>query len=249
MARITVPGTNVGLLTSASKMPSMSYSLPAFKSCPSAFLGVNARILPTGERINVDKQSNCGNCYAGKGAYAWAPTKRAQEARFKWTLAVLASGDSSAFVTLMTEAVSQEATRQQKRFYRQIAKGEREYGTFQAVFRLHDSGDLFSPQYCNAWAQVAAALPDVDFWCPTRQYRSKNMHMQAALLAFAALPNVSLRPSALMFEDDAPKIAGYAAGTTASKAGFTCPAPTQANKCEDCRACWSKDIEVSYRKH
>lgn len=252
MARITVPGTTIGLLTATSKMPSESFSLPAFKACPSAFLGIDAKIGRDGVRTNVDKGTICGNCYAGKGAYAWAPVKRAQDARFKF--AVAASTDATVgdqFVTLMVEAIEASALRQEKRFYRQVATGQREMGTFRAVFRVHDSGDLFSPQYAALWVRICEALPTVAFWFPTRQWRMvKNVPMMMALQTLAALDNVAVRPSALRFDDAAPIVLGLSAGTTATAtAGFTCPAPKNDGMCGDCRQCWTKDVEVSYSKH
>lgn len=250
MARFTVPGTGVGLLTSTSKMPSASWSIPAGKACPSAFYGDDFKRVG-GLPVNIDKGTICGNCYAGKGAYAWAPVKRAQDARFKLAIAaatVPAQGDE--FVALMIDAINGEALRQQRRYYREVSKGIRAMGTFQAVFRVHDSGDLFSPQYTALWVRICEALPDVNFWFPTRQWRSKNLHMLAVLTTLATLPNVSVRPSALRFEDAAPVIEGLSAGTTATATGgFTCPAPTQGGACLDCRACWTKDVEVSYHKH
>jgi hypothetical protein len=251
MAKITVPGTTVGLLTATSKMPSASFSLPAFKACPSAFLGDTARIAPNGVRLNVDKGTICGNCYAGKGAYAWAPVKRAQDARFKFAVAAATNPNAGdEFVSVMTAAIEGEALRQQRRFYRGVSNGTRPMGAFRAVFRVHDSGDLFSPAYAALWVRICEGLPDVDFWFPTRQWRSKNLHMLAVIHTLAALPNVSVRPSALRFEDAAPVIPGMSAGTTATAtAGFTCPAPLNDGKCGDCRACWTKDIEVSYHRH
>ncbi len=250
MAKITVPGTTVGLLTNTSKMPSASWSLPAVRSCPSAFFGPDARRVD-GALVNVDRNAICGSCYAAKGFYVWPIVARAQQARFDYAIraaADAATGDS--FVALMTYAIEREAVRQERRHWRAISKGDAEYTPFRAVFRVHDSGDLFSPAYATLWVRIAQALPDVDFWFPTRQWRTKNLHMLAALASLAALPNVAVRPSALNFDDAAPVVPGLAAGTTATATGgFTCPASTQDGKCLDCRACWTKDIPVSYHRH
>lgn len=239
MARLTVPGTTVSLLSSPGKMPCRSWSLPAVKSCPSAFFG-------KGAICGEDRTAEGLNCYASKRAYTWPVVVRALEARFAYAIRAsmdAATGDE--FVAIMTTAVDQEMRRQMRRHKR--AGGSP--STFQAVFRVHDSGDLFSPAYANLWARVAKASPSVNFWFPTRQWRSKNPHMQSALAALAALDNVSVRPSALRFEDDAPIVLHLAAGTTASTNGYNCPASTQGNKCGDCRQCWRKDVVVSYHRH
>jgi hypothetical protein len=217
MARITIPGTTVGVLSAPSKMPCSSFGLPAIKACPSAFFGAGAICGESKEKAT---------CYAMNGAYVWHTVRAAYQARFEYAIKAsmdAATGDE--FVALLVEAISKDAARQ-------IRKGET-----QAYFRVHDSGDLFSPSYTNLWTRICRALPDVRFWFPTRTWTSKNLHMQAALLMLSSLPNVTVRPSALRFEDDAPVVPGLAAGSTASVQGFNCP------------ACWNKDTVISYRKH
>lgn len=241
MARAFVPGTTIGLLSSPSKIPSRSFGLPAVKSCPMAFFG-------PGAICGESKEDT--TCYADGGAYVWPNVRRAYQARYDYAIkASMVPSIGDEFVTVMTSAVRQEALRQERRYYRQISKGERSLTSFEPCFRVHDSGDLFSPSYAALWVRVCEATPDVRYWFPTRMWRTKNVHMLAVLHTLASLDNTSVRPSALHFEDAAPVIPGFSAGTTAASAGFTCPASSQGNACLDCRACWSKDIEVSYRKH
>ena len=223
MASFKVPGSSVALLTNTSKMPSLSFGLPAGESCPMAVYGEN---------------SICGSCYAGKGSYSWAPVKNAQSVRFEYVRQACKDEQTgNEFVALMTQALEAEAKRQYRKGYEQ------------AVFRLHDSGDLFSAAYINLWIRVAQNVPHIKIWCPTRMYRTKNMMILEALLRFSSLDNVVLRPSALFFGEDAPTIPGFAAGSTASKDGFSCPASQQNNECRDCRACWDGSLTISYRKH
>lgn len=254
----TVPNTTVGLLTVTSKMPCRSWSLPAGRSCPSAFYGDAAKIVG-GKAVNVDKSTICGSCYAQKGAYSWSGTQRAQQARFEWAIraaADAATGDE--FVDLMTAAIHMEGHRQKRAYTK--AHGTLDGFTGQ-VFRVHDSGDLFSPQYARLWVRICHNLPWIKFWFPTRQWRTKNAVMATVLRELAALDNVSVRPSALRFDEPAPVVDGLAAGT----GGFNvkgvalpmagqpmmraCPAPTQNGECRDCRTCWTKDVQVSYKRH
>lgn len=215
--RPAVPGTPIALLTNTSKMPSMSWSLPAHQACP-------AKVVAVG--------SICGSCYAAKGAYKWNSTMKAQRARFEWVVACMRSeAGMEEFVNVMVAAIG---TRRAK------------------YFRVHDSGDLFNPNYCRAWARIARALPGIKFWIPTRVWRFLDRPAwRDVILELAGLDNVTMRPSALYFDDVAPIIDGMAAGTTATaSAGYTCPAPKQGNSCGDCRVCWDRpDVAVSYHRH
>lgn len=229
-----IPGTSIELLTVTKKMPSDSFSLPAVITCPSALFGPGAIC---GSERNVKD-----GCYARKGSYAWAIVQRAQQARLDWVLSCQRADDRAGFTDTMVAAVRWSVGRQ---------AGPRK------VFRVHDSGDLFSPWYIDRWADVARALPDVRFWFPTRQWRSKAPAVAPALAALAALPNVVVRPSALFFGVNPPAIEGLGAGTTAADVDqlpmlprdvWVCPASKQGGKCLDCRACWGTR-PVVYLKH
>lgn len=225
--RAYVPQTTTLLLTEARKMPCASWSLPAREACPYAF--------------NAGAHTICAHCYADKGSYTRYPTvKRAQRARFAWVRECLKTEEGTAdFVRVMVNV---------------IGRTRNEY------FRVHDSGDLFSPAYTWAWVRIAQALPGVKFWFPTRSWRPLTMAKispatkvawELALMALAAEPNVTVRPSSLFFNAPAPRIAGLQAGSTAADDGsFTCPASRQNNECGECRACWdARETPISYRAH
>jgi hypothetical protein len=207
-----VPGTTTSILSNPSKMPGLSWGLPAGPACPFAVTG---------------EGTICGSCYAQKGRYDFFPVRRAQERRFRWTLECLksAAGQDEWVSTLIAE----------------ISRSRVKY------FRVHDSGDLFSPAYTRMWIRVCAALPDVAFWFPTRSYRGPWLSL---IVELAALDNVIIRPSALRFDDPAPVVPGLSAGSTATSTGFNCPASSQGNACGACRACWTEhDTPISYHKH
>lgn len=231
-----VPGTKVHLLTDTSKMPSASWSLPAREACPFAFYHAGAI---------------CADCYANKGSYTQYPeVKRAQRARFAWVRECLKSDEGTdAFVQTMVRVIA-----------RAVAGEERKNPGAGRYFRVHDSGDLFSPAYTWAWVRICQSLPDVKFWFPTRSWRpltmakvspATRMAWELALTALAGLDNVTVRPSALFFNAPAPRIPGLSAGSTAADDGsFTCPASKQGNECRDCRACWNaRETPISYRAH
>lgn len=217
---VLIPGTRTAVLSNPSKMPGAAFGITAVRSCPSAFFGKNA--------ICGESKTET-HCYATKGNYQWAAVHAAQETRFAWCVkASMAPDLADAWVETMVRAIRQVKS---------------------VWFRIHDSGDFFNPQYTRLWIRVCQSMPDVSFWAPTRQYRTKNLHMLAALHDLNALPNVSVRPSALHFEDAPPELEGFSAGTSAARNGFNCPAFQQNNECGDCRTCWNKITPVVYHRH
>jgi hypothetical protein len=172
----------------------------------------------------------CGSCYASKGNYGVPTVVHAQSERFRWTLALMKSeAGQDAFVAYMTAAIQ---------------------ATGLPYFRVHDSGDLFSPAYTRCWQRIARNLSHVRFWFPTRSYRIGNLLPE--IQGLAALPNVTVRPSALMLDAPAPVIDGLQAGSgaTYSKSDATCPAYRQNGECRDCRFCWDQPARpVLYPLH
>lgn len=180
--------------------------------------------------------SICAVCYAdGRHRYRWTSVQRAQAARFAWTLWALEAGT---FVPVLIGAIA--------------ARSER-------YVRIHDSGDFFHPAYALAWRDIARALPAVQFWAPTRSWaiagrlRPAEDALLAALRTLAALPNVVIRPSALVLEDPPPVVAGLAAGSTvtADRARVTCPKSlTVPAHCGSCRVCWDAPaVPVTHLRH
>jgi hypothetical protein len=170
----------------------------------------------------------CGSCYADNvGQYSQSTIKRAQLARFEWTRQCLRTSDGTdLFVETMVNAID--------------ATGYR-------YMRVHDSGDLFSPGYTRAWIRVCEALTWVRFWFPTRSWQAP---WADVIRELAALPNVAVRPSAIHFDDEPPRLDGFAAGTTVKAVGYSCPAPHRNNTCGDCRRCWiATSLPVSYHAH
>jgi hypothetical protein len=234
MVRTCVPGSRVTLLSDASKMPSLSFSLPAGESCPWALYdNVAQGVVGT----------ICGSCYAQKGRYVMPNVANAQAVRFSWVRTCLRTAEGTdAFVSTMVSAITDAGN---------------------SYFRVHDSGDFFCPAYVDAWARICAALPEVTFWFPTRTWRvlthpktsAQTKSVWAlALTGLCSLGNVRVRPSALFFNAPAPMvrnlIPGCSAGTTARDEGFTCPAASTGNTCGTCRTCFdSPETAVSYHRH
>jgi hypothetical protein len=182
----------------------------------------------------------CDSCYADKGCYRFRGPRHAQAVRFAWTVESMRTADGrQAWIDQMIRAIR--------------ASGA-EY------FRVHDSGDMFSPAYAECWLEVCRLLPEVRFWIPTRAWQQPSGPLPVfdpllnTLRKLAALPNVTVRPSALNFGDLPPVVGGLHAGSTAGLGNVRgvrpCPSWKQGNQCGNCRACWdAKDTPVAYERH
>jgi hypothetical protein len=113
-------------------------------------------------------------------------------------------------------------------------------------FRWHDSGDIQGIDHLDKIVQIAKNLPNIKFWLPTREYNVVAEYP-------APFPiNLTVRLSSLMLDGDVNARQNPKGLTTsgAAKEGFNCPSSAQGNKCLDCRACWSQDVEnITYRQH
>lgn len=174
--------------------------------------------------------STCEGCYARKGCYNFPSTKQAMERRY------VALADPR-WVAAMSYVISRKC--------RKVP-----------FFRWHDSGDLQSVTHLRNIVAVAEATPAVRHWLPTREYGIVRKY----LATFGAFPaNLAVRVSAAMVDGSAPTdfpttsevVASDAARDAAVARGASiCPAPTQGNKCMDCRACWDRGVAtVAYWKH
>ena len=198
-----------GTLSSPSKMPCSSYSIPASRCI-------------TGSKLRNVEGSTCSSCYACKGQYRFSNVQAALETRF-------ASLEHPEWVSAMTA---------------QITAANKN-----GFFRWHDSGDIQSVAHLRNIVLVALATPDIKHWIPTREYKIVADYRKQ----YGAFPaNLTVRLSAHMVDGAAPNM-GLPTSTvhsTPNTDSHVCPAPTQGNKCMDCRACWSGDVaNVSYHIH
>lgn len=201
---------------------------------PVSSFSLPARTTCPGAEFTVG--SVCAACYAdGRGRYRFPVVKEAQARRLTWTIQALATGH---FAPTLVERIA--------------SLGEH-------YFRLHDAGDFFSAVYVEGWITVARALPAVRFWAPTRSWaiqgrlRRDGDPLLGALRRFDALPNVTVRPSAIFVGDPPPVIAGLSAGSavTSDRLAATCPKSLSTpSNCGPCRRCWDDPlVPVTYLKH
>ena len=119
----------------------------------------------------------------------------------------------------------------------------------QPWFRWHDSGDIQSLKHLEKIAHVTRLTPNTRHWIPTREKQIVRAYMRK----HGAFPeNLTIRLSATMIDGKPPKFptATSTVHKTSKPIGHRCPAPSQKNKCNDCRACWDKTIEnIAYHAH
>ena len=119
----------------------------------------------------------------------------------------------------------------------------------QEWFRWHDSGDLQSVQHLARIVEICEQTPETRHWLPTREKAIVREYLRAG----GSFPeNLVVRLSAAMVDGEVP--AGFEHTSTvhhqSEAIGHECPAPSQGNACQDCRACWDRNVSnVSYRKH
>lgn len=174
----------------------------------------------TGRKLHKLKGSVCSDCYALKGSYTFSNVKPALVKRQEFM-------QSPKWVELMVETLNK---------------------TKSPYFRWFDSGDVQSVKHAQQILEVVELTPNKFHWIPTKE---KKIWRDA--LAGRMVPNNAVvRLSAAMIDGPAPK--SFYNTSTVHKdkkpEGHICPAPTQGNKCGDCRACWNPEIRnISYKHH
>ena len=115
-------------------------------------------------------------------------------------------------------------------------------------FRWHDSGDLQSVDHLKSIVFIAAVLPQIKFWLPTKekailkQYRASGGLFPDNLVVRLSMPMI----------DQAPVDTGFLTSTvhTVHPFGHECKAYENGGKCGSCRTCWDPEVKnVSYKKH
>lgn len=230
-----------------------SWSIPAMTTCPgkvaTALDDICSGCLAFGESTKV---SATGKVAKRGGRYAIEDVKAAQMARFVWTAqSMKTQAGRDAWVDLMTRTI-------------------RAMTATVKLYRIHDSGDFFSPVYVGMWRKVVRALPDVQFWASTRSYHGRaagdGTLLGMAVRGLRSEPNVAVRFSGLKVNGPVPTDDPVYGTTvvTHDRHGWLdanggdvhlCPARTQGNVCGGCvgpsgtvPACFDA-VPVAFRYH
>lgn len=117
-------------------------------------------------------------------------------------------------------------------------------------FRWFDSGDMYDLKLAKRIYLVMMLTPNVKHWLPTRMHKFDKF--KQVIADMQALPNVVVRLSSDSVTGDV--IEGLNTSTIFSgdaPAGVTeCQAYQHEGKCNGCRACYDKDVQViGYKAH
>tara|TARA_R100001163_G_scaffold65367_1_gene62293 strand:- start:1270 stop:1914 length:645 start_codon:yes stop_codon:yes gene_type:complete len=172
--------------------------------------------------------SVCSKCYAMNGNYRFPNVQNALWRRYDLLMA-----DMDNMLVSWTHHMTELIYRYEDSDY----------------FRWHDSGDLQSVTHLSAINSIAIALPNIQFWLPTRELDI----VESYLKEFKPQPNLTIRLSVDAIGNDKephPLFKSLPTSSVGSNNGWQCNARQHQNKCGACRACWQHKIKnVDYALH
>jgi hypothetical protein len=190
----------------------------------------------------------CNRCYGLKGQYGSLNLIGRSAVVMAWVVRAVRVGT---FVPVMSRAIDRANERAMDGRSADGAAAEPGY------FRLHDTGDFFSPEYFDGWVKVARTLPAIKFWSLTKA------HLLPELIYDRRLPrNLIIRPSSPFLGVLEPDIGRpFAAPTVVGPKhlrvprAYACPATHTVEKScishsRRCRMCWERpDVPIKYAEH
>lgn len=216
----------VGGFSKPSKMPGLSWSIPATKCI-------------TGSRLRNIPGSTCAGCYALKGRYVFANVQNALSRRLESFNAFLANGKLKAFAGFLAIGAKHPSSNGNFRFF--------DSGDLQSVEMLEcfaiaatlaPSVKFWLPTrergIVKAFLMRGNVVPD-----------NLNIRISFPMVG----DTLETRESIERQFRDFPNIS-FSGVDAESETGFSCIAYRQGGKCLECRACWNPNIRfVSYPKH
>ena len=209
----------VGGLTSTSKMPCASYSIPA-QACK------------TGKKLVGIKGSVCHGCYALKGFYQFPQGKKARDNRLsslyniKWV---------EAMVTLIKP-------RKDSAYFRWHDSGDIQgmihLCNIMQVAKLTPDTDHWLPtkeyEFLRAYVESGKSVPS-------------NMYVRVSAFMVDGLPPSKFADKLNAYENVKGFIG--TSTVVSGKDKSTCPAYDQGGQCGSCRTCWEDEPNVAYPFH
>lgn len=193
---------------------------------PGTSYGIPAQACKVGSKLAKVEGSTCSKCYALRGNYQFRSTQLSQGKR-------LAGITNDLWVEAMVV----------------LLRAAHKSGKLPRYHRWHDSGDLQSREHLAKICAVCRATPELRHWLPTREAKIVKDFVRDG----GEIPeNLVIRLSATMVDGSAPAswLQTSTVVSTGEAVGHLCPSRHQANKCGECRACWSAEVgNVTYPVH
>ncbi len=232
-----------GGLGSPSKMPGLSYGLPAAgaKWVPAVCAELGLPVppsygCPVGALLAEVEGTVCYGCYAdGRGMYKLSNPRQAQVRR------LIAVHEAHAWIGSYIQGVTFEDVPWILAMAFLINRSKEPY------FRWHDSGDILALWHLALIVAVCLRTPTINHWIPTREAK-----LIASVDQVWIPKNLTIRVSATKVDGPPPKAFRYTSTVDRNEPphGYHCPAPEQGNSCGECRECWHKrKRNVSYHYH
>lgn len=198
-------------------------SAPSKMPCHS--YSIPASECKTGKKLAEVKGSTCYNCYALKGNYNFSNVQNAMYTRYSTIQSYM-----WVEAMVLTIAIFEKS----------------------GYFRWHDSGDLQDVDHLFKICKVAEYLPEIKFWLPTREYKIVSDYYGIVpmnlTIRFSAHMNNSYKEiankefSSVVISEEINAMQGTAICQATRK--------ESTHKCEECRACWDKNVEtIAYLLH
>jgi hypothetical protein len=250
-----------GSLGKPSKMPGMSYGLPASNAgfvpaiCKQRGLPVPLQYgCRVGSVLARIPGTPCYGCYADeRGNYTYPSVQIAQTVRLvglyhpQWVEAMVFHMNAR-FDKMFKEALTERLDDFWQEYdhmpnatewddLHTMAQHDTSY------MRWHDSGDLLDVWHLHMLYDVAEATPYLKHWLPTQD-------SQIVARSNRATPsNMIIRHSSQFVDGKFKKRWQHVSGVT-TKHDETCHALRNNNECGDCRKCWDADVySVTYPLH
>jgi hypothetical protein len=218
-------------LSSPSKMPCLSWSLPAVVTCFGS-------IAPDGQLVPA-----CSKCYAAQGRYLLEAVRDVREHN-------LEDWQRPGWADAMVAALDADRMRSFRAHIRRAPAA-----SFRHFFRWFDSGDIYRVELARQILDVCRRTPETRHWIPTRA--RKDPQIATVLAELERLPNVVVRHSSDGVQGEV--LDGFANTSTIvpdasqfapGRGRIVCGSAGRDGQCGPCRACWSPLIAtVAYPAH
>jgi len=218
------------LLSKPEKMPEYAFNIPAEKcKAGSHMVGLEDFICHDCYALPAEKDENGKFTSSRGGRYKFDIVQEALNRRYNFAV------NNPNFVAVMSFLINRRLKRR---------------------FRWFDSGDVQSEKMLDDICQICRNTPHILHWLPTKEWKMVERYIQAGNIK---PKNLDIRLSALKKNGLPPTALAKRLGLNTStvvtkdvydKLLFKCPSSKQGNKCLDCEACWTDEVEnVPYLFH